>query len=171
MKFLAVMAGAVALLGSAILLPAATEAADPVSGVPGYLDPSTGIFTARANFDPGAAGKAVTGSIVVTTTVMIDAVLQKVPDQQISCSVSVSSGDSVASNSASGSNNVIRAGSKGTCTTTINFIWEVAGTTKNMNVFVSISTGNFGTGQVTHSASTSTSIPITTKKLAVTLAL
>jgi hypothetical protein len=164
------VAGA-ALFGSMLLLSAATEAQNP-PGIPGYLNPATGSFTARANFPAAGAGIAKTGSITVTTTVLIDPALQKVPDQTITCTVNISSFDTVASNTASGSNNVIRAGGKGTCTTTIGFIWEVASTTTKMNITVFVNTGNFGTGQVNHSTgSTTTSIPITTTRFALTLAV
>jgi hypothetical protein len=171
MKALLMAAAGAALFGSVALLPVATGAQNRTAGIPGFLDPSTGVFTARANFPAADAGVALTGSITVTTNVAIDAALQKAPDQTISCQVRISTSDAVAANSATGSNNVIRSGAKGTCTTTITFIWEVAPTTKTMSLFVDVSTGNFGTGQITHDANTFTSIPISTKKATVTLAL
>jgi hypothetical protein len=169
---LVLAAAGVALIGSVVLLPAATEAQNGSPGIPGFLDPRTGMFTARSSFPQAAAGVALTGSIKVTTNVLIDTALQKVPDQTISCSVTISSFDAVADNTATGSNNVIRAGTKGTCTTTITFIWEVAPTTKNMNLTVSLSSGNFGTDGVIHDdSSMSTSIPISSKTATVNLAL
>jgi hypothetical protein len=174
MKTLVLAAAGVALIGSVVLLPAATQAQNGSPGIPGFLDPRTGMFTARSSFPAGDAGVALTGSITVTTNVAIDTALQKVPDQTITCTVRISTNDAVASNSATGSNNVIRAGAKGTCTTTITFIWEVASTTKTMSLSVDVSTNNFGTDQVSHDASFSTSIPmipISTKKFTVTLAL
>jgi hypothetical protein len=164
-------AAGAALFSAALLLPAVTEAQNGPPGIPGLLDPATGVFTARANFPAAGAGVTRPGSITVTTNVAIDTALQKVPDQTISCSVTISANDTVAGNSATGSSNVIRAGAKGTCKTAITFIWEVASTTKNMTLQVFVSTGGFGTGQVIHQATFQTSIPISTKNQTVTLAL
>src|SRR5262249_38960268 len=170
MRTLRVAAAAAGLFGSVLLLPSTTEAQIPTPGIPGSLNPVTGTFTARANFPKAGSGVAVTGSITITTTVLIDAALQKTPDQVITCTVSISTADAVAGNSAGTSNNVIRAGAQGTCTSTISFIWEVASTTKTMFVTINVSTFG-GTGQVGHSAGTSTTIPITAKTLTFTLAL
>jgi hypothetical protein len=170
MRRLGIAASSAALFGSVLLLPAATEAQNAAPGIPGYLDAATGRFTARSSFPAAGSGMAVTGSITVITNVAIDAALQKVPDQTITCMVDISTFDGVANNDVTGTNNVIRAGSRGTCTTTISFIWEVASTTKTMNIMVTVSTGFFG-GAASYRSSTSTSIPITTKKLTVTLAL
>jgi hypothetical protein len=173
-KTLVIAAAGAALFGSVALLPVATGAQNRPTGIPGFLDPSTGVFTARPSFPLAGAGISVSGSITVTTNVLIDAALQKVPDQTIMCTVNIATpfGDPVANNSATGTNFVIRAGTKGVCTTTITFIWEVASTTKNMNLTVSLSSGNFGTPGVTHNdSSITTSIPITTKKATVNLAL
>jgi hypothetical protein len=171
MKTLLIAAAGAALVGSVALLPVATEAQNRPTGIPGFLDPSTGVFTARANFS-GAAGIARSGSITVTTKVAIDPALQKVPDQTISCSVQISSGDSVASNSATGSSNVIRSGANGTCTTTITFIWQIAPTTTKMFLAASVSTGSFSTPGVSHfDSAIGTLIPITTKTATVNLAL
>jgi hypothetical protein len=174
MKTLVLAAAGAALFGSVAVLPPATEAQNRPAAIPGVLDPSTGVFTARADFPLAGSGISVMGSITVTTNVLIDAALQKVPDQTITCTVNIATpfGDPVASNSATGTNFAIRSGTKGVCTTTITFIWEVASTTKNMNLTVSLSSGPFSTPGVTHSdSSIATSIPITTKKFTVNLAL
>lgn len=173
MKTFAIAAVGAALLGSVLVLPAATEAGSTGAGVAGFLDPTTGTFTAKAGLLAASAALARTGAITVTTTVQIDSAIPV--DQPITCTVSLSSGDVSFSNSASGTNNVVRTGSSGKCTTTIHYIWEVAAATTLMNVSVSISTGNgFNTDGVSHNASSSFApfaVPNTAKSLAVTLAL
>jgi hypothetical protein len=173
MKTLAVVAGAVALVGSALVMPVTTDAAGSATGIAGVLDPATGTFTARQPLAQAAAALQRTGSITVTTTVTIDS---KIPaDQPISCSVSLSSFDSSFSNSASGSNDVVRSGNSGKCTTTIFYIWEVLNAATTMNVSVNVSTGSGGgTDSVSHNASFSFApfaVPSGSKSLSVALAL
>jgi hypothetical protein len=162
-------AGAV-LFGSMLLLPAATEAQHAaMPGIPGYLDPATGSFIARANLQPNAAAKQVGGTITVTTTVFLDSTIPA--GLPITCTVSIGTFDDVATNSAGGSNQVVRTGGKATCTTTITFLWEIDPVaTKAMGLGVSVSVGNFGTDQ-SRSVSTSISVPLSTKRKSVTLAM
>lgn len=155
-----------------LVLPFAAQAAEPAKGIPGFLDPSAGAFAARPALVPALAPLFRTGTIVVTTTVVIDSAIPV--DQPIECQVFLSSSDASFFNTAFGTNNVVRSSSSGKCTTTINFIWKVASASTNMNVSVFVSTGNFGTPSVSHSASTSFApfpVPAGTKSLAVSLAL
>lgn len=173
MKTVAVVAGAAALFASTLVLPVASDAAGPVAGIAGTLDPATGAFTARSNLAPAAAALQRTGSITVTTKVTIDL---KIPvDQPITCGVTLSSFDSSFTNSATGSNDVVRSGSTGTCTTTIFFVWEVSSASTTMSVSVNLSTGSgFSTDEVSHSAGFSFApfvVPNGSKSLSVALAL
>jgi hypothetical protein len=172
MKTLAILAGAVALFGSVVVLPISTDAAGPVAGIAGVLDPSTGTFTTRPALVQAATALQKSGTVTVTTTVVIDSAIPL--DQPITCNVSISAYDSSFVNSASGENNVVRSGSSGKCTTVIHYIWEVASSSTMMSVSVSISTGSFGTDTVSHSADhsfTPFAVPSTSTSLAVTLAL
>ncbi|HEY1257742.1 MAG TPA: hypothetical protein VGF34_00725 [Stellaceae bacterium] len=170
MKTLAAAVGA-ALFCSALACPVTTEAAN--TGIAGTMDTTTGTFTPQAVLAPAAVDLLRTGVITVTTTVQIDSQIPQ--DQTISCTVTLNSFDSSFTNSASGSNNVIRTGNKGTCKTTIHYIWQVLNAQTKMNVSVSVSTNNgFSSGGVSHNAShsfTPFAVPNASKSLSITLAL
>jgi hypothetical protein len=174
MKTFAMTAIGAALFGSALLLPIPTYAQSAATpGIPGYLDPTTGVFKPVVSSLPTAATLTRTGKVVVTVTVQIDSSIPA--DQQITCSVSIGSSDFPGiSNGASSESGVIRSGSSGKCTTTIPYVWIVASAATKMSVSVSVSTGEFTFGSVSHSASTSFpafSVPTGTKSLSVKVAL
>lgn len=173
MRKFVVVSSAAALLSSVLLLPATTDAAGTAPGIAGFLDPATGIFTARPSLSTASAALKRTGSITVTTTVAIDS--QIPADQPITCSVSLSGADESFSNSATGANNVIRSGSTGICKTTIFFVWEVSSASTTMAVSVTVSTGSgFDPDTVSHSAGFSFTpfvVPNGPKSLSVALAL
>src|SRR5262249_21233595 len=138
MKTIALSAAAAALFGSALLLPVPTEAQNASThGIPGYLDPTTGVFSPVVNSLPTAATLTRTGKVVVAVTVQIDSSIPK--DQQITCNVTIGSSDFPGiTNGASSQSGVIRSGSSGKCTTTIPYIWIVANATTKMNVSVTV---------------------------------
>jgi hypothetical protein len=130
------------MFGSMLLLPAATEAQTAVQ---------------------------VKSTIIVTTTVFLDSTIPA--GLPITCSVSVNSFDSVANNTAGGSNLVTRVGNKATCVTTITFLWEVASTTKTMLLTVNVGAGIFGTDQSRSTGISNVMIPLSTTRKSVTLAM
>jgi len=170
MRPLRMAAAGAALFGSTLLLAAATEAQNAAPpGIPGYLNPVTGAFTARANLQPPATSAQVGSTITVTTTVSLDSTIPA--GLPITCSVTIMASDDVASNSAGGSNNVVRTGRKATCTTTITFLWEIDPTiTRMMSLSVSITAGTFGTDQ-SRFVSTFVSVPLRTRSKSLTLAM
>jgi hypothetical protein len=170
MRTLRIAAAAAVLVGSMLLLPDATEAQNAAHGIPGYLNPVTGSFTARANLPQSATPKQVGGTITVTTTVSLDSTIPA--GLPIFCSVSITTFDDVANNTAGGSNLVTRVGNKATCVTTITFLWEIdASVTTKMFLTVNVSVGNFGTDQSRSASLSSLMIPLSTKKKSVTLAM
>jgi hypothetical protein len=161
-----------AALLAGLVLPLAAQADQSVTGIPGYLDPATGTFTARPALEPGASGLTRKGKIVVTTTIEIDSSIPK--DQPISCSVTLNSFDSLFTNYATGTDNAVRSGSTATCTMTINYIWQVASASTTMTVSVMVSTNVSGAEIVYHSGSSSFTpfaVPSGTKTLSTTLGL
>jgi hypothetical protein len=170
MKTLHVAAAAAALFGTVLLLSATTKAQNSAPGIPGYLDPATGRFTARANRPQSTTPTQVGGTITVTTTVFLDSTIPA--GLPITCSVTISTFDDVAFNSAGGSNLVTRAGTKATCITTITFLWEIdANLTKEMSLTVTVSAGAFGTDQFRSASLENLLIPLSTKSKSVTLAM
>lgn len=176
MRIPAFVIGVVALAGSALSLPATTNAASTVAG---YLNPVNGTFTPAATQAQLAATAAAaltrTGIITVIMTIQFGADIPAA--QQLTCSISIGSSDFPGiSNSASASAGVIRTGKTGKCTMVIPYNWTVASAKTMMSVnFASVSTGQFGSGDVTsRSASTSFTafaVPNGKKTLSVTLAL
>jgi hypothetical protein len=122
-----------------LVFPFASQAADAVQGIPGYLNPSTGVFSARPALTPAAAAIAATGKIVVTINLTFDS---KIPLAQIvTCSVSISSIDSSFTNNASASDIVVKtSASAGSCKVAIPYIWEIASASTMMNVSVDVNT-------------------------------
>jgi len=142
---------AVAVLAG-LVFPFASQAADAVQGIPGYLNPSTGVFSARPALTPAAAAIAATGKIVVTINLTFDS---KIPLAQIvTCNVFISSTDSSFFNNASASNNVVKtSASAGSCIVAIPYIWEIASASTMMNVSVDVSTFETSTPNLSHEAS------------------
>jgi hypothetical protein len=174
MQTFAMGAAAAAALFASALLPIPTEAQNATApGIPGYLNPASGVFQPVLSSLPTEAALKRTGKIVVTVTVQLDSSIPA--DQQITCNVSIGSNDFPGiTNGASSESGVIRSGSSGKCTTTIPYVWLVKNAQTTMSVSVGVSTGSFAFGSVSRTASTSFSafpVPNSTKSLAVTVAL
>lgn len=155
MRIPALIIGAVALAGSALTLPTATDAA---SAVAGFLNPATGAFTpaaTQAQLTAAAAAVTRSGTVTITINVKIES---SIPNgQQLTCSGGISSFDaSGISNSASASTSLIKNGSTGTCKMVIPYQWLVASSNTLISVNnLSVST-NSTIGSVTfRTASTS----------------
>lgn len=162
-----------ALISGVALLPVASNAAGPSPGIAGFLDPTTGVFTTRPSLSVAPGALTRTGSITVTTTVAIDS--QIPADQTITCSVTLTADDVSFSNTASGSNNIIRSGNTGTCRTTIFYVWKVVNASTTVNVAVDVSTPFAeGADSISHEATFSFApfaVPSGAKSLSVALAL
>jgi hypothetical protein len=171
MKTLAAAAAGAAMCGIS-LLPVATEAQSGAAGVPGYLNPSTGMFTARpARLSAASALKRI-GTINVTVTAVLGSnIPASVP---VFCTVFLEADDGGFDNSASGAGVFVRKGSGGTCKLSIPYIFEVAVATTPMNVTASLSASTSTTPSLGYGASFSFSpfaVPSGTKNLSVTLAM
>jgi hypothetical protein len=173
MKANIILAGITAFAGS--LFPFTSQAGDAAQGLPGFLNPSTGVFTSRPVLTPAAAAISATATITISFTVKINTAIPIA--QTITCSGTISSFDSSFSNSAFGQSNVVKSSATaGTCTITIPYIWQIAAATTMMNVSASIATSNgFSVGSVSRNASATVApfaVPVKgTKSVAVTLAL
>ena len=151
MRTVRMAAAGAALLGSVLLLPAATEAQNTAPGIPGYLNPATGLFTARPALLPGATALQRIGMITVTITAVLGS---NIPASvTVGCFVSIGSSDSAATNSASGSGVLVRTKKGGTCKVAIPYIFEVAASTTTMFVSASISATTSTTPSISYSAS------------------
>ncbi len=173
MRPLRMAAAGAALFGLVLLLPSATEAQSAApSGIPGYLNPATGLFIARPALLPGAATLQRSGTITVTITAVLGS---NIPASvSVFCSVSIGSFDSAFSNSASGSGVLVRSKTGGTCKVAIPYIFEVAAATTTMTVSAFISAETSTTPPVDYSASHSFTpfvVPNKSMSLAVTLAM
>jgi hypothetical protein len=172
MKTLARAAAGAALFGSALLLPVATEAQNPTAGIPGYLNPSTGMFTTRPALLPATAGLQRSGTISVTITAVLGSnIPASVP---VSCFVDIFADDLGFDNSASSSGVLVRSGKGGTCKIKIPYIFQIATAATLMNVSASLSAFTNTTPSLSYSASFSFAafaVPSGTKFLAVTLAM
>ena len=173
MKALVAAAAGSALLGAIIFSPVAGDAQSPPSGVPGYLNPITGMFTARPALLPAAGGLKRIGELIVTITATIGSNIPA--SAPISCSVYVSAEDLGFDNTANASAAFKRTGSSGTCKIAIPYTFEIAVASTPMNVSATL-LGSTGTYPSTlgYSASFSFSpfpVPSGTRKLSVTLAM
>ncbi len=172
MRTVRMAAAGAALLGSVLLLPAATEAQNTAPGIPGYLNPATGVFTARPALLPAAATLQRSGTITVTITAVLGSnIPASVP---VTCFVSIGSSDSAVDNFASGSGVLIRSGKGGKCKVAIPYIFEVAASTTPMTVFASLGAFTSTTPSISYSAShsfTPFAVPNKSMSLAVTLAM
>jgi len=171
MKRFALAAAGAALIGSALLLPVPTDAQNSPPGVPGYLNPRTGLFTARPVLLPAAAGLQKSGTIIVTITATLGSNIPSIAP--VACVVDVSTSDSEFTNSAFASGVLVRLGKGGTCRISVPFIFQVASAATTMNVFVSITASTPTLPPLTYDASTSASFPVPsgTKSLAFVLAM
>jgi hypothetical protein len=166
-------AAVAALFGSVLLLPATTAAQNPAApGIAGYLNPATGVFTARPALLPAAKTLQRIGSITVTVTAVLGSnIPTSVP---LTCGVSIGSSDSAADNSAGASGVLVRSKTGGTCKVSIPYIFEVAATTTPMSVSASLFASTSTTPSISYSASTSITLPSVPNKptsVAVTLAM
>jgi hypothetical protein len=172
MRTLPMAVAGAALFGSVLMLPGATEAQNLARGIPGFLDPSTGLFTARPSLLPGAATLQRSGTITVTITAVLGSNIP--PSVPVTCFVSISSSDTAADNFASGSGAFTRSGKGGTCKLAIPYIFEVAAPSTTMFVSASLSATTSTTPSLTYSAShsfTPFAVPNGKKSLTVTLAM
>jgi hypothetical protein len=172
MKTLAAAAVGVAFFGSALVLPVATDAQNAPFGIPGYLNPATGLFTARPALSPATSGLQRSGTINVTITAVLGSnIPASVP---VSCSVFLSAVDTAFDNTADGSSVVTRSAKGGTCKVSIPYIFEVASASTPMNVSASLFATTSSAPSLSYSASFSFApfaVPSGTKSLAVTLAM
>jgi hypothetical protein len=172
MKTLAAAAIGAAMLGTLVLSPVATDAQDAASGIPGFLNPSTGMFTARPVLLSATSGLKRIGTINVTVTAVLGS---NIPASlPLSCYISLYADDLGFDNGASGSGTLVRKGSSGTCKVSIPYIFEIAVATTPMNVSASISAYTSTTPEFSYSASFSFApfpVPTGTKNLAITLAM
>jgi len=136
MTTMRVAAAGAALFGAALLLPVVTEAQNGAgTQIPGFLDTSTGLFTARPVQLPAATLQR-SGTITVTVTAVLGSNIPgSVP---VFCSVSISSSDTAASNRSSASGVLARSGKGGTCKIAIPYIFEVANAATLMSVTADI---------------------------------
>jgi hypothetical protein len=173
MKTLGSAAMGAALFGSALLLPVATDAQNAgVSGIPGVLNPSTGMFTARPALLPATSALQRKGQINVVVNAVFGSNIPAAAT--LSCTVYLSADDLGYENSASSSGVVVRKGSSGTCRVAIPYTFEIAIATTPMNVTASITTYTSTVPELSYSASFSFSpfaVPNGTKNLSVTLAM
>ena len=154
--------------------PFGSQAEDISNSIPGYLNPSTGVFTTRPALTPAASSVVAKATINITFTVILDSTIPL--SQTVTCSASLSSFDNSFINSASAENNVVKSSaSAGTCTISIPYVWEILSTSTPMSVNVSVSTSSGYSAGITRNASktiASFAVPTTgTKNIAVTLAL
>jgi hypothetical protein len=155
MKMLAMAAAGATLFGSVLLLPVATEAQNTSAGIPGFLNPSTGVFTARPALEQATAALQRSGKIIVKVTATIGSNIPKTATTPLYCGVTLSSYDTEFQNYASGSAILVRSasGTTGTCSLAVPFIFEIATASTKMNVEASIyaNTGST-TGSLSYSA-------------------
>jgi hypothetical protein len=170
MKALLMAAGA-ALFGSVALLPVATGAQNRTAGIPGFLDPSTGVFTARPALLPAAALQR-SGTITLTITATIGSnIPSSIP---VTCGVTLSSFDSSFSNSVFGSSPLTRSGNGGTCKIAVPYIFQVASAATALSVRASLGASTLTPPVLSYSASFTFApfpVPSGNKNLAVTLAM
>jgi hypothetical protein len=171
MKTFAAAAAGAAMCGIS-LLPIATEAQSGSAGVPGYLNPLTGLFTARPALLAATAGLKRAGTINVTVTAVLGSnIPASVP---VYCSVDLYADDGGFQNSAGGAGVFVRKGSGGTCKLSIPYIFEISVASTPMNVTASLNASTSSTPSLGYSASfsfTPFAVPSGTKNLSVTLAM
>jgi hypothetical protein len=165
-------AAGAALFGAALLVPAVTEAQNGTkTEIPGFLDTSTGLFTARPVQLPAATLQR-SGTITVTVTAVLGSNIPgSVP---VSCSVSISSSDSAADNRGSASGVLARSGKGGTCKIAIPYIFEVASGATTMTVsaeIFAVVNPNTGLNYDAFHSFTPFVVPNGNKSLTVTLAM
>jgi hypothetical protein len=155
------------------LLPAATEAQNPAPrGIAGFLDPTTGTFTARPALLPGAASLQRSGTIIVTVTAVLGPNIS--PSATLTCGVIISASDSSFFNEVNGSGVLVRSGKGGTCRIAVPYIFEVANTATTINVSASIGAFTNATPSLSYSASHSFApfpVPNGSRSLTVILAM
>lgn len=164
----------VALIAAAVaanlFLPIATHA-DPVQGIPGYLDPKTRSFIPmpRAPTTADAASLFRTGAIQLTTTVQVKSPIPE--SQEITCQVSLSAYDAAFTNTASGSSVAVRSGTTATCTTTVYFLFRIADTNTTMDINLSVySYSASSLRDLTRSVAT-IPVPNSTRAMSITVAI
>jgi len=151
MKMLAVATIGAALFGSALLLPIATEAQSAPAGIPGFLNPSTGMFMAKPALLPATTALQRSGTLTVTVTAVIGSNISKTTP--LYCSVSIYSSDGEYYNTADGEAPLVRSGKGGTCKLAIPFIFEIATATTSLTVRAEISAGTITTPNLSYDAS------------------
>jgi hypothetical protein len=136
-----------ALLSSALLMAGSAWAASPQKGVPGFLDPKTGVFTAQATV-PGAQGVNPDANAIYngTLSVKINITLKSgfPVDSQLTCTQTASVFDAAGTYTASKTVRATRTGSTATCTVPIYYSWLLSSgdVTVAQNYFVSIVTSS-----------------------------
>jgi hypothetical protein len=174
MKTFVAAAGA-ALFTSVLLLPFQTEAQNAAaSGIPGFLNPSTGQFTAKPALSAATPALQRSGTITVTVSVVFGSNIPASTSETLSCTVSLSAGEDGYYNTASGSGTIIRKGNEGTCKVSIPYIFEIAVATTPMNVSAYTYASSNSTPSENYSAEfyfSPFAVPNGNKDLAVTLAM
>jgi hypothetical protein len=172
MKTFAIAAAGAALFASAALLPVATEAQNASAGISGFLNPATGVFTARPTLLPAVTGLQRSGTVTVTVTAVIGSnIPSSVP---LSCGIELSTSDAEFGNFAEGSGNLVRSGKGGTCKVAIPYIFEIANAQTTMTVSASIGGSTATSPILSYSAShtfATFAVPNGNTSLAVTLAM
>jgi hypothetical protein len=173
MKTFAMAAAGAAFFGTALVLSASTEAQNAAAtGIPGFLNPATGVFTARPVLLPAVTGLQRAGTVTVTVTAVLGT---NIPTSlPLTCAISLSTFDSIFDNSAGGSGVLVRSGKGGTCKVAIPYIFEIASAATTMTVSASIFASTETTPILSYSAShsfTPFTVPNGSTSLAVTLAM
>jgi hypothetical protein len=142
-----------ALLAVASVAMSSGAEARAATGIPGYIDTTTGVFTPYVQKVPAATSVARTGKVAVTIALNIQPAIGA--DEPISCTVSISAFDASFSNSASSAGVVSRTGTKGSVTISIPYQWtmKAAGETAIVTVSCSEGVSSFTPGGVAHSIS------------------
>jgi hypothetical protein len=165
MRTFAMAAGA-ALLGTMLLLPAATEAQDAATPSILRLLPRPPV----PKLKPAASSLQRTGTLNVTINVPLTSNIP--PSQTISCGVTLLAEDISFSNFASASGVVKRSGKTGTCKFSIPYIFHVLNTATTLQVSAAVGPTENSTFTLEYSAMFSEAlvpVPTGTTNLTVTL--
>jgi hypothetical protein len=167
---IAAAAGAV-LFGSVLLLPVATKAQN-AAGIPGVLNPATGMFTSRPALIPATTGLKRSATITVTVTAVLGS---NIPTSApVTCTAIIGSFDNEFTNSASASTALVRTSTGGTCQVAIPYIFEIATAKTLMTVTASISASTIKPPFLTYTASrsfTPFAVPSSNQSVSLSLAL
>jgi hypothetical protein len=167
MRTLRNTAAVAALFGSVLLLPAATEAQDVAA-------PSFSRHIPRPvppPLKPALSSLQKTGTVKVTINVAIGSNIPAA--QAIGCEVELVAVDASFFNLAFVSGKVTRSGSKGKCTISVPYIFQVLNNTTALDVLASVFTNNssFTAENEGEFAQAFTPVPTGTTSLTVTLGL